>query len=304
MTHPLVTDFLDMMAAEQGASPNTVVAYGLDLAQFEEFCGGDPTKADEDCVSAFVQYLSGQGYEQNSVARKISTLNDFFKFLLSEKEIDQNPMINIVFPKKKRPLPKFLTRAEISAIVDAAESSNDYEHQRLAVMIKLMYACGLRVSEVIALPLNCINYDKKQILVKGKGAKERLIPIADEAVQTVKIWLNVRDCRLKEGRQSPYLFPSLRAKNGLLNRSSFYRTVQKAAAVAGIPPNRVSPHVLRHSFATHLLDKDADLRSIQKMLGHEDISTTQVYTHVLSENLIEEVEAKHPLAKAYLGALR
>ena len=296
MTNPYVTDFLDMMAAEHGASRNTLAAYARDLNQFEDFCDTEPTDVTEDDISDFIQYLSGQGYEQSSIARKISTLNDFFKFLLSEKEIAQNPMLNIISPKRKRPLPKFLTREEIDNIIETAEKSNDFTFQRLAVMVRLMYACGLRVSELITLPLNCINYEKKQILVKGKGAKERLIPIADKAIESLKLWLNLREFVL-DGKQNSYLFPSRRSKLGFVNRATFYKILQKAALAVGIAPDRVSPHVLRHSFATHLLNKDVDLRSIQQMLGHEDISTTQVYTHVLSDNLIEEVKAKHPLAQ-------
>ncbi|MCQ2741215.1 MAG: tyrosine-type recombinase/integrase [Alphaproteobacteria bacterium] len=180
--------------------------------------------------------------------------------------------------------------------METAEKSSDFAFQRLAVMVRLMYACGLRVSELITLPLNCINYEKKQILVKGKGAKERLIPVADKALESLKLWLNLREFILGR-RQNPYLFPSRRSKLGFVNRTTFYKILQKAALAVGIAPDRVSPHVLRHSFATHLLNKDVDLRSIQQMLGHEDISTTQVYTHVLSDNLIEEVKAKHPLAR-------
>jgi len=294
----LLSDFLDALAAEKGVSARTIEAYRRDLEQWQAFCKKETPDIVEEDVSSFVQDLNKQGYAPASVARKISALNDFFKFLLSEKEIQKNPMLNILPPKRGRVLPRFLTKDEVEALIKAAASSQDLKHQRTALMIKLIYACGLRVSEMLSLPVNCINFTQRQLLVKGKGSKERLIPIAESAVKDVKKWLEAREFLLK-GRKSRFLFPSLSSKSGFMDRGGFFKRLQNLGILAGISPERLSPHVLRHSFATQLLNHDVDLRSIQSMLGHEDITTTEIYTHVLSENLIEEVSAKHPLAKNY-----
>ena len=296
MIQNLINDFLDMQASELGSSANTIEAYAADLQQFADFCGDDFASVTEKDVQNFVRDLSAKGYAARSVARKISTLKDFFKFLLSEKTISKNPMINISAPKKGRILPKFLTRAEIKLLIEAAEHNPDLRHKRTATMLKLMYACGLRVSELVSLPLNCINFDRKQILVKGKGAKERIIPMADAVIKDVIDYLKTRS-RLLNGAEKPFLFPSLTSKSGHLGRDGFFKNLKNLAVLAGIDPARISPHVLRHSFATHLLNGKADLRSVQMMLGHEDITTTEVYTHILSQELLDEVKSKHPLAK-------
>ena len=296
MNGGLIGDFLDMQASELGAAENTLAAYRLDLEQFAEFYGRDMTTAGEKDVQAFVRNLSARGYAPTSISRKISALNDFFKFLLSEKEIDANPMINIMSPKKGRRLPKFLTREEVDLMIEAAEHNPDARHKRTAAMLKLMYACGLRVSELVGLPLNCINFDRRQIIVKGKGSKERIVPVAEAALKEILAYLPVRESLLK-GKEKPFLFPSNSAAGGHITRDGFFKNLKNLAVLAGIPPEKISPHVLRHSFATHLLNRDVDLRSLQKMLGHEDISTTEIYTHILSDELLQEVRNKHPLAQ-------
>lgn len=290
-----VSNFLDMMAAEKGAAENTLISYQRDLAQFQAFYGDEISGATEDDVREYIRGLSARGYAETTVLRKISTLNDFFKFLLSEKQITQNPMINISAPKKKRPLPKFLTREEVNALISAAFLKKDFWHCRTAVMLQLMYACGLRVSELCGLPLGCINFEKKQILVKGKGAKERMLPIANEAADAVSEWIQLRGIMLKK-QKNRFLFPSLNAKCGHLTRDAFFKDLKKLALLVGLSEEKVSPHVLRHSFATHLLNRDADLRSVQTLLGHESIATTEIYTHILPKNLLDEVRTKHPLS--------
>lgn len=296
MNGGLIGDFLDMQASELGAAENTLAAYRLDLEQFAEFYGRDMTTAGEKDVQTFIRDLSARGYAPTSISRKISALNDFFKFLLSEKEIDANPMINIMSPKKGRRLPKFLTREEVDLMIEAAEHNPDARHKRTAAMLKLMYACGLRVSELVCLPLNCINFDRRQIIVKGKGSKERIVPVAEAALKEILAYLPVRESLLK-GKEKPFLFPSSSAAGGHITRDGFFKNLKNLAVLAGIPPEKISPHVLRHSFATHLLNRDVDLRSLQKMLGHEDISTTEIYTHILSDELLQEVQNKHPLAQ-------
>lgn len=296
MNGGLIGDFLDMQASELGAAENTLAAYRLDLEQFAEFYGRDMTTAGEKDIQTFIRDLSARGYAPTSISRKISALNDFFKFLLSEKEIDANPMINIMSPKKGRRLPKFLTREEVDLMIEAAEHNPDARHKRTAAMLKLMYACGLRVSELVCLPLNCINFDRRQIIVKGKGSKERIVPVAEAALKEILAYLPVRESLLK-GKEKPFLFPSSSAAGGHITRDGFFKNLKNLAVLAGIPPEKISPHVLRHSFATHLLNRDVDLRSLQKMLGHEDISTTEIYTHILSDELLQEVQNKHPLAQ-------
>ena len=286
--------FLDACVAEKGVSVNTISAYRSDLMQFLEFYKGDVAEVEVEDAIAFSQYLAEKGFEPNSVARKLSAMRDFFKFLLSEKITDENPFAEVDNPKRERAIPKVLTRDEINDIINTAQGVDDLSHQRTAVMLKLMYACGLRVSELVTLPLNCLNAKQHQLLVKGKGAKERLIPIADVALDSVMSWIEQRKIWLGR-KESRFLFPSLRSLSGHLTRDGFYKNVKKLAILAGISPHRVSPHVLRHSFATHLLDKQADLRSVQAMLGHKDISTTQIYTHTTAANLIEDVLKKHPL---------
>ena len=296
MNGGLIGDFLDMQASELGAAGNTLAAYRLDLEQFAEFYGRDMTTAGEKDIQTFIRDLSARGYAPTSISRKISALNDFFKFLLSEKEIDANPMINIMSPKKGRRLPKFLTREEVDLMIEAAEHNPDARHKRTAAMLKLMYACGLRVSELVCLPLNCINFDRRQIIVKGKGSKERIVPVAEAALKEILAYLPVRESLLK-GKEKSFLFPSSSAAGGHITRDGFFKNLKNLAVLAGIPPEKISPHVLRHSFATHLLNRDVDLRSLQKMLGHEDISTTEIYTHILSDELLQEVQNKHPLAQ-------
>lgn len=292
----LIESFLNMMAAEAGASVNTLEAYRRDLLQYEEITGNKPVdQVNNDDIAAYVQALSREGYAAKSVARKVSAIRDYFKFLYSEKEIKTNPTANILTPKQEKPLPKFLSEDEMRRLIEAAESYDDFRHARLAVMLELMYACGLRVSELVGLPENCINFDRGQILVRGKGSKERLIPVAKEAMAKVSAYLGYRDQFIR-GRKSIWLFPSKQSQSGHLTRDAFYKYLKDLAPQAGIDAARVSPHVLRHSFATHLLNNDADLRSVQKMLGHEDIATTEIYTHILSDKLIEKVRKNHPLA--------
>lgn len=292
----LIDDFLDMMRAEIGASENTIAAYRRDLEQFAAACPQPFERIDGKDIAAYIRFLSEKNYAPRSVARKISALKDFFKFLYSEKEISANPTANISAPKQEKNLPKFLTPAEVRQLIDTAQNKNDIAFQRLAVMLELMYACGLRVSELVSLPENCINFDKKQILIRGKGSKERLIPIADTAVKTVIDYFDMRQEFIR-GRKSVWLFPSKRSSCGHITRDAFYKDIKKLAAMAGISPSKVSPHVLRHSFATHLLHNGADLRAVQKMLGHADIATTEIYTHIMSGELLDEVRSKHPLSR-------
>ncbi len=293
----LTDAFLNMMAAEVGASVNTIDSYRRDLEQFCLFLGVKPySQVTKDDVASFVQWLSKKGYASKSVARKISVLRDFFKFLYTEKVIKKNPMTNIVSPKQEKPLPKFLSESDVKKLIETAANSKNLAQKRTAVMIELMYACGLRVSELVGLPLNCISPEKKQILVLGKGSKERLVPIAEQTIKNVQDYLEYREAFIKNGRRSVWLFPSKNSASGHITRDAFFKNLKETAVLCGVDYRLVFPHVLRHSFATHLLNRGADLRSVQKMLGHESIGTTEIYTHILSDKLIKTVQEKHPLA--------
>ena len=297
-TGALLESFLAMMVAERGASQNTIENYQRDLEQFLAIVNvSEMANVTDNDVYQYVQKLSRMNYAPKSIARKISALKEFFKFLFSEKEIKENPTAYLMAPKQEKPLPKFLTEVELKRLIDTAQSKEGMHARRLAVMLVLMSACGLRVSELVGLPENCINFDKKEILVRGKGSKERLIPISDEAIEAVLDYTTYRDNFIRGGRKSIWLFPSLTSSSGHMTREAFFMALKELAAEAGISPEKISPHVLRHTFATRLLNHDADLRSVQKMLGHEDISTTEIYTHITSEKLIDTVKRLHPLSR-------
>jgi len=274
--------FLEALSAEKGRSQKTLDAYSSDLHAAQEKIGNLLTATYPDIQD----YLSHLNEKPSSVARKASSLRSFYKFLMLEKIIKSNPTTNLELPKRGRALPKYLSPQEIELLISSA---GDVKNSvRLRCMIELLYASGLRVSELCELPISANLGDK--LLIHGKGAKERLVPMHEGAQNALHQWLNIRD-----ETNSKYIFPS-KAKSGHITRDGFFKILKKCAVLAGIEPDRVSPHVLRHSFASHLLAGGANLRIIQTMLGHEDISTTQIYTHVLPEKLKDTVESAHPLA--------
>lgn len=297
MGNEAVNRFLEMMSAERGASANTLEAYGRDVEEFLTYCGGLALKEiSRDDVGDFVQYLGREGRSPKTVARKLSAVREFFKFLYTEKDIKDNPAADVLTPKQEKPLPKFLSEDEIKRLIVAAKECSGPKGRQMTAMLELMYASGLRVSELVSLPENCINFDRRQVFVRGKGSKERVVPVAPAAIQAVFDYLEQRDCFIREGRRSIWLFPSKSSRSGHISRDTFFKRLKELAVKAGIYPSRVTPHVLRHSFATHLLNHNADLRSVQKMLGHESINTTEIYTHILSDKLLETVQKLHPLA--------
>ncbi|MFI3241593.1 MAG: tyrosine-type recombinase/integrase [Alphaproteobacteria bacterium] len=277
-----VKDFIDMLASVKGASLNTIDAYRRDVEQIIE-CDGI---SDSD---AYISFLYSKGYAKKTIARKISVFREYAKFLFLEHEIEENVALNIDSPKPDKPLPKFLSSSEILDMIDFAYNSKDKGTYQIGLMIELMYACGLRVSELVELKKNALNLKKSQILIFGKGSKERLLPVAKKTTERFEKYLpSIKD--------SVYLFPS-KSKTGHFSRDGFYKGIKKIAIEVGIYPSRVSPHVLRHSFATHLLHNDADLRIVQKLLGHESITTTEIYTHIADERLINAVKSNHPLSR-------
>ena len=276
--------FLEALSAERGRSQKTLMAYASDLSHADKniphgLMGATPNTIQE--------YLSSLPDKPTSIARKASALRGFYKFLMLEKIISTNPAANLELPKRERPLPKFLSMDEIDLLISSAGDIKT--STRLRAMIELLYASGLRVSELCELPMTAILGDK--LLIHGKGAKERIVPMHSGAIDALNRWLNVRG-----DDTSKYVFPSHGA-SGHITRDAFFKLLKKCAVLSGIAPNRVSPHVLRHSFASHLLAGGANLRVIQTMLGHEDISTTQIYTHVMPEQLRETIENCHPLSK-------
>lgn len=274
--------FLEALSAEKGRSQKTLSAYASDLHHAENEIG-DLLNAS---ASDIQNYLSHLPDKASSVARKASALRTFYKFLMLEKIITKNPTSNLELPKRGRTLPKYLSPEEIELLISSAGDTKN--SVRLRCMIELLYASGLRVSELCELPLSANLGDR--LLIHGKGAKERLVPMHEAAQHSLRKWLEIRD-----DVDSKYIFPT-NSQTGHITRDGFFKILKKCAVLAGIDPNRVSPHVLRHSFASHLLAGGANLRVIQTMLGHEDISTTQIYTHVLHEKLRDTVESAHPLA--------
>ena len=277
--------FLEALSAEKGRSAKTLESYGFDLRSADAALPGGLMGATGDDIQ---NYLASLPDCASSVARHASALRGFYKFLMLEKIISENPTANLELPKRSRPLPKFLSVDEIELLISSAGDIKNAT--RLRAMIELVYASGLRVSELCELPLTAILGDK--LLIHGKGAKERIVPMHAGAIAALQKWLAVRD-----DEKSKYVFPG-GGVSGHITRDGFFKILKKCAVLAGIDPHRVSPHVLRHSFASHLLAGGANLRAIQTMLGHEDISTTQIYTHVMPEQLRETVVMHHPLGHA------
>jgi integrase/recombinase XerD len=285
----LIERFLEMLVAEVGAARNTVAAYASDLRLASEALDGRLVSAEVKDVERL-----GNGWRDLShatVARKAAALRRFFAFLADEGHRADDPGAALPRPGARRPLPKVLSHQDIDRLFAAiaerqARIPPDPNDLRLSALIELLYGSGLRATELVSLPRNAIQPDRPYIILKGKGGRERLAPVSDRARAAVAAW------RAHVASDRPWLFPSGKTH---LSRIRLYQLIKALAADAGIPPDRVSPHVLRHAFATHLLEGGADLRALQAMLGHADIATTEIYTHVDSKRLIELVNTRHPL---------
>jgi integrase/recombinase XerD len=295
-----VEAFLEMAAAERGAAGNTIAAYGHDLAQFAQFAaakGIAAEAADTALVRDYLAFLSRRRYAPRTAARRLSALRQFFAFLASQGVRPDDPTAVVDAPRRGRVLPKILSEDEVETLLACARDRNGPQGLRLTAMIEVLYASGLRVSELVGLTIGALARDRTHLLVRGKGSKERVVPLGDAARAALDAYAPFRPRFFPAGaKASPYLFPS-RSALGHLTRAQFARSLKALAAEAGLDPARVSPHVLRHAFASHLLAHGADLRSVQQMLGHADISTTQIYTHVLDERLRALVEGAHPLVR-------
>jgi len=292
--------FLEMMAVERSAARNTLTAYAKDLEDAGGFLarrGRDLADASLEDIEAYFGDLSARGLSPATAARRRASVRQFYRFVLGEGWRKDDPSRRVDAPKKGRPLPKVLSRDEVDRLIATAGAKDGAQGLRVACMIELLYASGLRISELLALPLAALARDPAYLIVKGKGGKERLAPLNDAARTAVKAYLPVRPAFLPKGQKdNPWLFAS-RGKGGRLTARRFSQLLQEAAVAAGVDPAKVSPHVLRHAFATHLLEGGADLRVVQTLLGHADIATTQIYTHVAEGRLRQVVETKHPLAK-------
>jgi integrase/recombinase XerD len=291
--------FIEMLAAERGASKNTEAAYRADLKNLEAFLARrkqKPVTANADALRAYLKSLDYLGMTPRTVARRLSVMRQFFRFLLAERLREDDPASTLDSPRLGRSLPKVLSRVEVDRLIEAAQAKGGDDGGRMETLLEILYGTGLRVSELVTLPLAAAERDPTMLMIRGKGDKDRLVPLSDPARAAIAKWLHVRAATLTEDETSRYLFPS-RGRTGHLTRQRFAQLLKESALAAGIDPARVSPHVLRHAFASHLLEAGADLRSVQLMLGHADIATTQIYTHVLPEKLRSLVEDKHPLAR-------
>jgi integrase/recombinase XerD len=292
--------FLEMMAAERGASPHTLRGYGRDLEDLRQFLdrrGLDAAAASPEDIEAYVADLGRRGLAAATTARRRSALRQFFRFVLDEGWRTDDPSRRVEAPRRGRPVPKVLSRAEIDRLIAVTSARDGAAGARLRALVELAYASGLRVSELTSLPLAPFLKAPQALLVRGKGEKDRLAPLNAAARAAVAAYILVRPAHLPAGQgASPWLFPS-RGRSGRLTPRRFAQLLDAAAVEAGIDPARLSPHVLRHAFATHLLEGGADLRVVQILLGHADIATTQIYTHVAQDRLREVVEMHHPLGR-------
>lgn len=293
--------FLEMMAAERGAAENTLKSYRRDLEDASAHMGGRLAEADPAAIRAYLDDIAKRGFAATSQARKLSALRQFFRFLYAEGLRADDPTGTVDSPRKDRALPKIMSEAETGRLLDraaveasAAGEGDAAQALRLHALVEVLYATGLRVSELVALPVTVATRDERFFIVRGKGDKDRMVPLSAKARAAMRAWLGAR-ARHPRWSESAYLFPAA-SESGHLPRQVFARDLKGLAARAGISAAKISPHVLRHAFASHLLQNGADLRAVQQLLGHSDISTTQIYTHVLEERLVRLVNEHHPLA--------
>jgi integrase/recombinase XerD len=291
-----VEAFLEMLAAERGAARLTLAAYRHDLTVVTEFLGGALESASTEDVRNYLGVLARDGFSARTAARRLSALRQFYRFLLLDGRRQDDPTAALDAPRLGRPLPKLVSEDEATKLLAAAAAQGGAEGLRLICLVELLYGAGLRVSELVSLPLAAARGEKRFLVVRGKGDKERLVPLGEPARAALAAYLARRDAFVAGKKSERFLFPS-RSAAGHLTRRRCGQLMKELALAAGIDPARLSPHVLRHAFATHLLDRGADLRSVQEMLGHADIATTQIYTHVAGERLQRLVREHHPLAK-------
>jgi integrase/recombinase XerD len=300
-----VEAFLEMMAAERGAAARTMEAYAADLADFARFAarrGAPIAAADGATLRAYLARLHRRGLAPATQARRLTSLKQFHRFLYAEGVRGDDPCQVLDAPRRVRPLPKILSVAEVDRLLSAARAVKGPAGVRLVAILEVLYATGLRISELVGLPLAAARRLTAQggepyLLIRGKGGRERIVPVGQAAAAALSRYTAVRGAFVREGEDSPWLFASRSARQGHLTRGRVGQLLKALAVQAGLDPARVSPHVLRHAFASHLLENGADLRAVQAMLGHADISTTQIYTHVQAARLERAVRDHHPLSQ-------
>ncbi len=289
--------FFEMLIVERGVAKNTLESYRRDLLALSQYLKSDTLiNVSTDDLKAYLSSLHADGLSARSVARHISSIKQFYRFLVLEGIISQDPTTKISTPRQAKNLPKILTETDIGALLSTAAENDSPEGYRLTALLETLYATGLRVSELMTLTHEAFSYETDTLIVKGKGAKERIVPLGKHARNALKKYIGIRPHFLAAQKSSKWLFPSSSAE-GHLTRQRFGQLLKQLAIDAGLDPSKISPHVVRHAFATHLLSHGADLISVQKMLGHSDISTTQIYTHVLQDKLQDLVMNHHPLGK-------
>lgn len=307
----IIDQFLDAIAAENGAANNTLESYRHDLEDLYSFLIKHDARiesASSTELQKYIQYLFELGLSAKTAARRLSSIRHLYKFLCIENIRNDNPAIKLESPRQKHSLPKYLSEAEVNRLIGTAKDDNSPEGLRLMAMLEIMYASGIRVTELVSLRMNNIqknqatNKIKEVMIIKGKGRKERMIVLNNSAINAIEKYLPLRSNMLVDkDNKNLFLFPS-DSKEGHITRQRFFQLIKQLATKAGIDRNKVSPHVIRHSFASHLLNNGADLRVLQELLGHSDISSTQIYTHVLNERMKKLVQEKHPLVKSYCVA--
>lgn len=297
--------FIESMQAERGVSNHTAEAYRRDLTDLAAFLAAKKTNmqtANSDHLEKWMMQLSKASFATSTIARKCSSVRQFYQFMLSEKERSDNPALKLELPKKAQTLPKYLSEEDIDRLFAVVKEDTSTGGIRLNAMLELLYATGMRVSELVSLKMNALQISKagniqsrhNMLAIKGKGNKERMVPLTTASIEALNDYLKVRDCFLTD-KGKPYLFCAA-GNEGYLTRQRFGQLLKEVGVKAGINPSHISPHVIRHCFATHLLNHGADLRVVQELLGHSDISTTQIYTHVLSERMKKLVKEHHPLS--------
>ena len=298
--HLLLENFLEVLASEKGLALNTRISYKNDILQFLVFLEKNKKKINEITsidIEKFTSKFTTQCLEKSTISRKMSALSHFFIFLLEENIIKRNPINELDLPKQIKKLPKILSVDQVEKLIKSSREDQSINGIRLNTMIEILYATGIRVSELVEMKLSATYAEKNFLLVQGKGNKERLVPISENTEGKIKDFLKIRNKFLNNDSESKWLFPSKQSSKGHITRQRFNQLLQTLCERVNLNNIKISPHKLRHAFATHLLANGVDLRSLQQMLGHADISTTQIYTHVLKDRLKKLVSDNHPLSK-------
>lgn len=296
----ILENFLEVLASEKGLAVNTRISYKNDILQFLVFLEKNKKKINEITpidIEKFTSKFTTQGLEKSTISRKMSALSHFFIFLLEENIIKSNPIHELDLPKQIKKLPKILSVDQVEKLIKSSREDQSVNGIRLNTMIEILYATGIRVSELVEMKLSATYAEKNFLLIQGKGNKERLVPISENTEDKIKDYLKIRNEFINNDTESKWLFPSKQSSKGHITRQRFNQLLQTLCERVNLNNIRISPHKLRHAFATHLLANGVDLRSLQQMLGHADISTTQIYTHVLKDRLKKLVSDNHPLSK-------